>query len=227
MKVLNSVNREDLGLVITQEQLACIPGLREVCSDLINDHALSEGANSNSPCLEDVWDVVWHWKGGGIQSQVAGYAPGSLDELLCLRDGNYDPVLIAARQVICNVVNRVSTLCHTPIANGCYCINVEEGISFLAYREEDEVSIMDEAYFGCEQFITLDDENQGRTVTIEKPATGKRYAGTMTDVWESPHEILFIETDDEQYVSFGDGASVMSFSSWAWEGFCEGYNPRT
>lgn len=222
MQEANSLNRADLGFIVTQEHVARIPGLFEICSAIVTDDAQAKEVDAGSDRLEAIWEIVWQWKGGGVQSQVRGYAPGSMDELLCLRDAHYDPVLIAERSVICDIVNRAVPLCGTPISNGCHCINVQDGISFLVYRDQDKVYIMDEAYFGCEQFEELDEENEGRTVTIEEPATG-----TMTEVWESPHDILFVETDDNTYVICGDGASVESFSEWAWEAFCEGYNPRT
>ena len=217
----------DLGIVATPRQLERLPALFKVCTDLCIDDAVGEDAESRTKRLVEIWDVILDAKGGGVQSQVAGYLSGSLDEMLCLRDSHYSPLLIAARRFVCDILNRVIPLFDTPISNGCYSIGVEHGIEFLAYRTDDNVCIMDEAYFGCGQLEELDEEYEGRTVTIEEPATGKRYAGTMEEVLESEHSILFVETEDNCYVIYGESASEYCFSDSAWEEFCDGHNPRT
>ena len=92
----------------------------------------------------------------------------------------------------------------------------------MRVRFEDRVTT---GYPGSQE--ELDEGYEGRTVTIEEPATGKSYAGTMKEVWESDHNILFVETEDDNYVTYGEFASVWCFSDSAWEEFCEGHNPRT
>lgn len=217
----------DLGFAATQEQLARIPGLFEVCRDLVTDDAVVNDADSLTARLDAIWDVIEEEKGGGIQSQVAGYAPGSLGEQVCLRDSDYRPLIIASRRVVCDIVNRSVSLRGNLIANGCYWMNVEGGIMYLVWRTHDEVYMMDEAYFGGGLFGELTDENEECAVVVEEPSTGKRYAGTMTDVLASTHDPLFVSTNGENYVITDLTAAIESFSGPAWESFCEGDNPST
>ena len=213
------------GFSITEEQLVRAPALFEVCDDLLADAAGTHSAASRAACLDGIWGVIEEDKGPQIQSQVRGYAPGSLDEHVCLRESDYTPLLIASRRVVCGTVNRSVPLQGTLLANGCYWIDVESGISYLVYRTQDYVSIQDGACFWCGVYEEMEEECAGRVVTIEEPATGKQYFGSIADVDSSPHEILFVHTGEKWYVVTGEAAGIDDFSEIDWCAFCRGENP--
>ena len=217
----------DLGVVMTEEQLGQTPGLEEVRADATAYDLAMDARHvpHRSLRLDAIWDVIEEEKGGGIQSQLAGYLPGSLDEQICLRDSDGWPLVIAARRFVCDVVNGAVPLRGNSISNGCYWINVESGISYLVLRTQGEVLILDGAGFWCGVYDELEAQCDGGAVTIEVPSTGIRYSGNMSDVSSSAYDPLFVYTEEQAYVVTDEDAAIADFSELGWDAFCRGDNP--